>query len=137
MAKHKQTTTQRIINSGPMQFLMPFPEEGRLLRVTISGSGLVAAVADEVGKANDALPFTYALRSLRVDPVDNPTHPFRPYLPGKAGVENAPRKARSHALQRMYAVAGPILSDLRDLPHGQADGLLSGVPDCPVSAKAG
>ena len=61
---------------------MPLPPEGRLLQVTAEGAVLVAAVADDLGRTQDAIPFTCAFRSLHVDPVLDPGAPFGPYYPG-------------------------------------------------------
>ena len=70
MAKQTQTTDQKIINSGAMQYLMRFPAEGRVLRVMRTEAGLAASIADELGKANDAIPFSLALRALQVQPAE-------------------------------------------------------------------
>ena len=64
-----QTTDQKIINSGATQYLMPFPTEGRLLRVTHQGAGLTVSIADQLGQASDATPFNLAMRSLRSVPL--------------------------------------------------------------------
>jgi hypothetical protein len=67
MKKHKPATDQKLINAGPMPYLMRFPAQGRTLRVTISGAGVVAAIADDLGASSEAVPFSHALRSLRVE----------------------------------------------------------------------
>lgn len=72
MAKHTQMTDQKIINSGAMQYLMPFPAAGRVLRMTNEGAGLNASIEDALGQANDATPFQLALRTLRIEPLSTP-----------------------------------------------------------------
>jgi hypothetical protein len=67
MATQTKKTDQKIIDSGSTKHLMRFPAEGRRLRVTAAGSGVVASVADELGPSNDAALFSVALRSLRVE----------------------------------------------------------------------
>ena len=77
-----QTKDQATIWAGPLQYVMPWPAEGRRIRTTAEGAVLVVTVADELGRAQDALPFTAAFRRLTLDPVLDPACPFQPYDPG-------------------------------------------------------
>ncbi|RPH76587.1 MAG: hypothetical protein EHM80_14315 [Nitrospiraceae bacterium] len=67
---------------GALEHVLPFPPEGRLIRVTANGADLVASVADDLGRSEDAIPFTYAFSSMCVEPVLDPDAPFNPYNPG-------------------------------------------------------
>jgi hypothetical protein len=77
-----QTRDQVTILAGPLQYVMPVPVEGRLIRVTAEGAVLVASVEDDLGRTQDSIPFTSAFRSLHVEPVLDEDFPFEPYIPG-------------------------------------------------------
>lgn len=81
MATQTKKTDQKIINSGAMQYVMPFPAKGREWLVTREGAGLAISRADDLGKPNDATPFSLALRSLQVLPA-GPSATFVTILSG-------------------------------------------------------